>query len=143
MNRTCNLLEINGTTENRFMVPTRVRNLRFSLPMKGHTLAHAILLSAVMSFLNEGTSKAADTSRAFDDFTLNFTTPCDTDLQARLEALDARLRASHGMTTNQTAVGLLDLRRLRLGRCRAYRARSAGCPIAWRQRNEDKGMRAG
>ncbi|HEX8616622.1 MAG TPA: serine hydrolase [Thermoanaerobaculia bacterium] len=43
-------------------------------------------------------------------FTMNYDTPTDAALQQRLEAIDARLRAKHGMTTEQTAVGVLDLR---------------------------------
>jgi hypothetical protein len=48
----------------------------------------------------------------FADYTLSFTTPTDPALQARLEAIDSGLRARYGMTTNQTAVGPLDLQRL-------------------------------
>ena len=47
-------------------------------------------------------------------YTLDFQTPVDSRLQAEVEALDSRLRATHGMTTGQVAVGLLDLRRERL-----------------------------
>jgi len=35
--------------------------------------------------------------------------PVELNLQQRLEEIDARLRAKHGMTTEQTAVGVLDL----------------------------------
>jgi len=45
---------------------------------------------------------------------LSFATPTDPALQSRLEAIDSGLRAQYGMATNQTAVGLLDLQRLRL-----------------------------
>ena len=45
---------------------------------------------------------------------LDYNTPVDRHLQKRLESIDARLRAKYGMTTEQTAVGLLDLNRPRL-----------------------------
>ncbi|HYC89608.1 MAG TPA: serine hydrolase [Thermoanaerobaculia bacterium] len=41
---------------------------------------------------------------------LDYDTPPDAALQRQLEEIDARLRGKHGMTTEQTAVGLLDLR---------------------------------
>jgi beta-lactamase class A len=47
-------------------------------------------------------------------FTMNYDTPLDRDLQQRLEEIDARLRAKHGMTTEQAAVGVLDLQRPRV-----------------------------
>ena len=42
-------------------------------------------------------------------FTLNYDTPLDPVLQKRVEQIDARLREKHGMSTEQTAVGVLDL----------------------------------
>jgi beta-lactamase class A len=50
----------------------------------------------------------------FEHYTLDFQTPVDAALQAEVEGTDARLRAKYGMTAEQTAVGVLDLRRLRL-----------------------------
>jgi beta-lactamase class A len=61
----------------------------------------------------------------FADYTLSFTSPTDTWLQAKLEAIDSDLRARWGMTTNQTAVGLLDLQRLRLALVRPDRGEYA------------------
>jgi beta-lactamase class A len=52
--------------------------------------------------------------RAFQNYTLDYETPTHAALQGRLEALDAQLRSKYGMTTAQTAVGVLDLRRLHL-----------------------------
>lgn len=46
--------------------------------------------------------------------TLDYNTPVDAGLQRQVESLDARLRAQFGMTTEQTAVGLCDLRTGRL-----------------------------
>jgi len=51
---------------------------------------------------------------SFANYTLDYTTPTNAVLQAQLEAIDARLRAKYGMTTEQTAVGVLDLKGLRL-----------------------------
>lgn len=50
----------------------------------------------------------------FQNYTLDYDTPVDPALQSRLEKIDSTLQASCGMTTNQTAIGLLDLRTLRL-----------------------------
>ena len=47
-------------------------------------------------------------------FSLDYDTPVDAELQRQVEAIDARLREKHGMTAEQTAVGVLDLRRSRL-----------------------------
>jgi beta-lactamase class A len=51
------------------------------------------------------------TSRPFD---INYDTPTDARLQQRLEQIDGELRARYGMTTEQTAAGVLDLRDHRL-----------------------------
>src|SRR4051812_41313770 len=53
-------------------------------------------------------------SPAMESYTLNYDTPADPALQARIEAIDASLRARYGMTPEQAAVGVLDLRRPRL-----------------------------
>lgn len=60
------------------------------------------------------TSSSAESNRNFEDYMLEFTTPCDPALQARLEAIDVRLRERHGILTKQTALGVLDLKSLRL-----------------------------
>lgn len=51
----------------------------------------------------------------FKRYTLDFETPVDAALQTEVEEIDARLRGKYGMTAEQSAVGVLDLRRLRLG----------------------------
>jgi beta-lactamase class A len=53
-------------------------------------------------------------NRNFNEYTLDFDTPVDPALQAKLERLDATLRGKLGMTTNRTAVGVLDLNNLRV-----------------------------
>jgi beta-lactamase class A len=49
-----------------------------------------------------------------ENFTLDYDTPVDAAFQTRLEAIDLALRARHGMTAQQTAVGVLDLKHGRL-----------------------------
>ena len=56
-----------------------------------------------------------------DSYVLDYDSPCDVALQARLETIDTSLRARHGMTVEQTAVGMLDLNRLRLALLRPDR----------------------
>jgi beta-lactamase class A len=50
----------------------------------------------------------------FENYTLTYDTPVDPVLQGQLEKIDANLRAKYDMSTNQTSLGLLDLRTLRL-----------------------------
>ena len=57
---------------------------------------------------------AAERSTNSSRYTLDYDTPVDESLQTHLVALDTRLRERFGMTTGQTAVGVLDLRTLRL-----------------------------
>jgi beta-lactamase class A len=59
-------------------------------------------------------SAGAGGKTAFASYPLDFSSPTDAKLQPRLEAIDAKLRAQFGMTTEQTAVGVLDLNHLRL-----------------------------
>ena len=53
-------------------------------------------------------------NRNFNDYVLDYSAPVDPALQGKLQRMDADLRAQFGMTTDQTAVGLLDLNTLRL-----------------------------
>jgi beta-lactamase class A len=50
----------------------------------------------------------------FDSYVLNYDTPVDVELQARLEAIDTELRQKYEMAPEHAAAGVLDLRRLRL-----------------------------
>jgi beta-lactamase class A len=59
--------------------------------------------------------------QSFEGYSLDFATPVDAALQAKVEAMDARLRESLGMTTGQAAVGVLDLEKLRLAMIRPDR----------------------
>ncbi|MBP7934392.1 MAG: hypothetical protein KA354_07055 [Phycisphaerae bacterium] len=51
---------------------------------------------------------------SFERYVLKYESPVDVSLQAKVEEIDASLRRRYGMTTEQTAVGVLDLRVLRL-----------------------------
>jgi beta-lactamase class A len=57
---------------------------------------------------------ACTTATPRQSFTMNYDTPLDAELQRRIETIDARLREKHGMTPEQTAVGVLDLQRPRV-----------------------------
>ncbi len=54
----------------------------------------------------------------FMSYTLDASTPVDSMLQNKIESIDANLRAKYSMTTRQTAVGVLDLKTLRLAMVR-------------------------
>src|SRR6266567_832849 len=62
----------------------------------GGALDALIVLSAIMHFPSTP-ALAQGTNRTFDRYTLDFTTPRDAALQAKLEAVDARLRERYGM----------------------------------------------
>lgn len=57
---------------------------------------------------------AAQSAGSFQNYVLDFDTPVDAQLQSKLERIDEELRGKYGMTTEQTAVGLLDLKTVRL-----------------------------
>src|SRR5262249_62236336 len=50
----------------------------------------------------------------FNGYILDYETSVDAQLQAKVEEIDANLRAQYDMTAGQTAVGVLDLNTLRL-----------------------------
>jgi len=50
----------------------------------------------------------------FQNYLLDYNSPVDLALQAQLENIDATVRAKYGMAPEQTDVGVLDLRTLRL-----------------------------
>ena len=84
-------------------------------------------------------STRSEPLHALDSYVLDFNTPCDPPLQAKLETIDASLRSRHGMTTNHTAVGVLDLQHLRLAMLRPDQMEYAasvpkiGILLAWFQ----------
>ena len=82
--------------------------------------AHSIVAAAtvLVSVHGYGSPPASLMNSKLHDYTLDYDTPVDSELQDRLEGIDARLRAKYGMGTNETAVGLLDLKNLRLAMVR-------------------------
>jgi len=56
----------------------------------------------------------AEEKTNLQSYVLDYNTPVNPSLQTKLETIDGDLRTSLGMTTAQTAVGLLDLKTLRL-----------------------------
>src|ERR1035438_3521 len=70
------------------------------------------LVLSLIFFVSTSISSPSD--RALGRYTLGYDTPVDPTLESGLEKIDAKLRAKYGMTTEQTAVGLLDLNTLRL-----------------------------
>ncbi len=72
------------------------------------------LLTAVL-LCSTGCAKLAPAMKPkLESYTLTYDTPIDPALQNSLEAIDASLRARNGMSPKQTAVGVLDLKSLRL-----------------------------
>jgi beta-lactamase class A len=75
-------------------------------------------LSAAILLTGGCANLSSPMNSKLQNYTLDYETPVDAALQARLEKIDASLRAKYGMTTEQTAVGVLDLRHLRLAMVR-------------------------
>jgi len=73
-----------------------------------------MLMAAAVSMAGEKQYSSMEASNSFKNYSLNYDTPVEADLQEKVEAIDTRLRGQYGMTTNDTAVGLLDLQSLRL-----------------------------
>lgn len=78
-----------------------------SVPLASGFLAISLCFSAC-------TSTAPTSSRALENYVLDYDSPTNAALQSKLENIDTTLRAKYGMTTEQTAVGVLDLKNLRL-----------------------------
>ena len=82
-----------------------------SNPFRGPFL---FLFFLLMHSLSGCATSKPHSAPALETLALDFQTPCDPALQAQVVAMDGRLREQHGMTTNDIAVGVLDLRRGRL-----------------------------
>lgn len=68
-----------------------------------------------IGFFVTGCSSVSNSmNRSFRTYRLDFSAAVDTGLQSDLENIDANLRARFSLTTDQAAVGLLDLKTLRL-----------------------------
>jgi beta-lactamase class A len=74
-----------------------------------------ILIFMTMAFCLSGSESAGGQGTpSFESYTLDFNAPTNPALQGQLEAIDAKLRGQYGMTTEQVAIGVLDLKDLRL-----------------------------
>lgn len=78
----------------------------------------SIALLGVASLCLLAAPTSSPTTRPFDSLTLDYETKADGDLQAKLEAIDAELRTTFGMTAEQTAAGVFDLNTGRLAMIR-------------------------
>jgi beta-lactamase class A len=75
----------------------------------------SLLIVIIAVFALTACKRVADKPKAaFDTLVLDYQTPTDPALQSQLEAIDATLRERHGMTTEQSAIGLLDLQTSRV-----------------------------
>lgn len=82
--------------------------------VKPKQVSFLAFLSAVLLCAAGCARLAPDMKQGFAHYRLDFETPVDAELQAAVEGIDVRLRGKFGMTHEQTAVGVLDLRRPRL-----------------------------
>ncbi len=82
--------------------------------MGGMNRFAVIFLLAVIYYAGGCTTTAPIMNSHLQNYQLDYSTPVDSGLQSQLENIDATLRAQYGLTAEQTAVGLLDLRTLRL-----------------------------
>src|SRR6478735_8746597 len=79
------------------------------------TLLRAAGVLLVIGLLVAGCSSVSNPmNRAFRNYQLDYSASVEASFQSDLEQIDARLRNEFGMTTAQTAVGVLDLKTLRL-----------------------------
>jgi len=79
--------------------------------MTNRTRALALLASVTLGL---SSLASPELKSGLQDYKLDYEAPVDTVLQVKLEKIDTDLRGRFGMTTEQTAVGLLDLNTLRL-----------------------------
>jgi beta-lactamase class A len=77
-------------------------------------LALLALLFAAAPLMVGSVMASPQTNVAFENLVLDYDTQVDSSLQASLEQIDARLRAKYGLTPEQAAVGVLDLKTSRL-----------------------------
>lgn len=76
-------------------------------------LAVPLRIALILMFA-ASTSLASEVLQPFQNYTLDYDSKVDPVLQSKLEALDSELRQKYGMTPAQIAVGVLDLKHLRL-----------------------------
>jgi beta-lactamase class A len=78
-------------------------------------------LVALTGWVNNHIAAAPQSKSSLEKYSLDYDTPTNAPLQAKLEAIDTELRGKYGMTTEQTAVGVLDLQRLQVAMVRPDR----------------------
>lgn len=79
-----------------------------------HKSANVGLLLAAAVCLAGTAVALSQTNDKLDSYVLDYETAVNPRLQSKLEQIDADLRAKYGITTEQSAVGLLDLKTLQL-----------------------------
>jgi beta-lactamase class A len=72
-------------------------------------LSALLLCLVACAFASAAATAPAAPTTQLSDFVLDYDTKVDPALQSKLESIDAALRTQFDMTTEQTAVGLLDL----------------------------------
>ena len=80
---------------------------------RGLTIVSVVLMAGILG--------GATRSAVLEKIVLNYDTPVDAGLQAKLEGLDGRLREKFEMTVEQTAAGVMDLKTGRLALVRPDR----------------------
>ena len=78
----------------------------------------AAVAPAILLCLSGCSSVGPNTMSSYYELELNYDTPVDAALQSKIESIDVTLRAKYGMTPEQTACGVLDLKKLRLAMVR-------------------------
>jgi len=107
--------------------------------MTKQMVTFAILFTSIGLCVVGCSAVSPDVNLRFHNYTLDHDTPVHPAFQAELERIDDELRARHGMTTEQTAVGVLDLKTLRLAMIHPDRGEYAasvpkiGILLAWFQ----------
>lgn len=89
------------------------------------TLGLAALTFSAWWCAEGSTGSARPSTQPIDAYTLDYDSPLDPQLQRHLEEIDTRLREKLGMSTDDTAAGLLDLARVRLALVRPDRVEYA------------------
>lgn len=87
------------------------------IELKPKTLSFLSLIAVLFTLaicMSSRASNTPSTQSSFQNYTLGYDAPIDQALQSKVAAIDKELRAKYEMTTEQTAVGVLDLKTLRL-----------------------------
>jgi beta-lactamase class A len=93
-------------------------NQKARAPFIGFLIASLALFGACHS-------SKIKSAASLKEYTLDYDTQLDRELQREIEAIDARVRSEFGMNPEHAALGVLDLRRLRLAMIHADRCEYA------------------